>query len=359
MGAPMLRRAGVLLAVALMPAAAFAAEWKIQSADGESSIKFGYLAQMRAETFEGAPGTGTAKDLYFRRARILFAGALAKNWSYFIETDSPNLGKGNADGTKNAGDVYIQDFAVTWTQSDAFKVDFGLLLIPFSHNSLQSAATLLPVDYGPYSFVQSTATDSRVGRDYGVLARGLVAKHFEYRVGVFGGDRGIDATNSFRYTARVAYHVFDADAGLFYTGTTLGKKKMLQIGAAVDHQEDYQAEAFDVFYDQPFEGGNSLTVQGSWMHFDGDVFFTSIPEQADLQAELGFYFAGAKLMPFAAWSSRDFDAPSGIDETISQIGLAWYPAGYNRVLKISYTKVDPDVGESRDQWIVQLQIFNF
>ena len=59
-------------------------------------------------------------------------------------------------------------------------LDSGLLLTPNSHNSEQGAATLPPVDYGPYSFLHSTPTGSRVGRDYGLQGRGyLSSEHFE------------------------------------------------------------------------------------------------------------------------------------------------------------------------------------
>lgn len=357
------RIAGSLLAAAfvLVAGTASAAELKLASSDGESWIKFGFLAQPRAESFDTADGADTSKDLYFRRARILFGGQINPKWIFFIETDSPNLGKGNADGTKNAGDVYIQDFALTYVHNDAFKVDVGMLLVPFSHNSTQSAATLLGTDYGPYSFQQSTVTDSRVGRDYGFLLKGLVAKHFEYRVGAFQGDRGTNASNNFRYAGRFVYSAFEPDTGLFYTGTTLGKKKILTVGAAIDSQEDYQATALDFFWDQPLSGGNALTLQANWMNYDGDVFFPTLPKQTDLYGEFGFYFGKPKLMPYLCYASKDYDLDSvdNVDESILQVGLAWYPAGHNRTMKLSYAKVDPDVGESRDQIVFQLQLFQF
>ena len=55
---------------------------------------------------------------------------------------------------------------------DEFQIDGGMLLVPGSHNGSQGATTLLPVDYGPYSFLSSTITRSNVGRDYGIQARG-------------------------------------------------------------------------------------------------------------------------------------------------------------------------------------------
>ena len=157
-------------------------------------IKLGILAQGQAEWDDAADAKSTSQNLYLRRFRILFGGQITNKLSFFFETDSPNLGKYDpAAGKKVAGDVYIQDFFATYSFSDELKIDGGLILIPASHNSEQSAATLLPVDYGPYSFLGSAPTDSNMGRDYGVQARGYpLDKHLEYRLGVFDGQRDMD-----------------------------------------------------------------------------------------------------------------------------------------------------------------------
>jgi hypothetical protein len=355
-----------LVLVAAFATGVNAAEWKIASEDGNSSIKFGFLMQGRVEfndfvVPETDPvQTDTAQDFYLRRARLLIGGQIAPKWTFFIETDSPNLGKGESDGTKNAGDVYLQDWAVTFNQSDAFKLDMGMLLIPFGHNGTQSAASLLPVDYGVFSFLTNGPTDSRIGRDYGVLARGYLAdKHFEYRAGVFSGQRGTDSTNDFRYVARVVYHVFEPEAGLFYSGTNLGKKKILSIGGSYDHQEEYNGYVVDVYWDQPIGEGNGLTLQADYTQLDGDTFLTALPKQKVIYAEAGFYFAGAKLMPYATYGNRNFDADTTPDVDVIGGGLAYYIAGHNRALKLQYTQTKPDGGTSLDTITLQMQVFQF
>ena len=350
------------LAMALVLAAgtsAAHAEWKIESKDGETSIKFGFLAQMRADAVDRPDGE-TARDLYFRRLRLLLGGKLGKKWSFFIETDSPNLGKGEGDGSKSSSDIFIQDAFFTYSHSNAFKVDIGQILIPLSHNSQQSAATLLPVDYAPFSFLNSGPTDSRVGRDYGVQFRGFLAKdHFEYRAGIFQGNRGEDSTNGFRYVGRAVFYVFEADKGFYYAGTTLGKKQILALGAGYETQEDYQAYAVDVFYDQPIGDGNGLTVQAALLHYDGDVIFPELPEQDAVQLEFGYYFSKVSLMPFVTYYDRDFEDEMLVDGSIFQIGLGYYMKGFNRTIKASFGQIRPDVGDDLTQILVQLQLFYF
>lgn len=348
--------ATLLIALAAVP---LQAQWQIQSPDGSSSIKFGFLAQMRAESLD--TGADTAQNLFFRRLRLLAGGKLTDKLSFFMETDSPNLGKADSTGTKNAGDIFFQDFVVTYKPaSDAFNLDTGMLLIETSHNSNQSAASLMAVDYGPYSFVSSGPIDARVGRDYGVRARGYLANdHFEYRAGIYQGKRGAASDNSFRYVGRVVYNVFGAEKGLFYRGTSLGKTQTLSFGASVDHQEDYDAWDGDIFWDQPLAGGNGFTLQADWINYDGDVFLPTLPKQDDAMVEVGFYSAATKLLPFVQYAKRNFDDPVLADEDQLQVGVGYMFRGHNGNLKFSYARLSKDGTSDRDQFWLNFQAFVF
>ena len=316
--------------------------------------------QARGEIEDQIEGDGTRQDLYFRRLRILFGGKISKKWSFFFETDSPNLGKGTPSGDKVAADIFIQDFFVTYNHSNLFKVDIGAILIPLSHNSQQSAATLLPADYAAYSFLNSGPTDSRVGRDYGVQLRGfLVGDHVEYRAGVYQGERGETSDNEFRYVGRVVVYPLEADKGFYYAGTTLGKKQILALGAGIDHQESYSAYALDLFYDQPIGNGNGLTLQVGGIRYDGGEIFPQLSLKDVLMTEAGFYWDRLKLQPFLTYYALDNDDAERPDESRFAVGLGYYMKGFNRNLKFSYTDIRTDDLPSRSQWLVQLQIFMF
>lgn len=346
--------------VSLVCSPGLMAEWKIESADGDTSIKFGFLMQARGEIQDQIDGDGTSQDLYFRRLRILFGGNISKKWSFFFETDSPNLGKGTPSGDKIAADIYIQDFFVTYNHSNAFKVDVGAILIPLSHNSQQSAATLLPADYAAFSFLNSGPTDSRVGRDYGVQLRGFLANdHFEYRAGVYQGERGETSENEFRYVGRVVFYPFEADKGFYYAGTTLGKKQILALGAGIDHQESYDAYSLDMFYDQPVGNGNGLTLQLGGIRYDGGEIFPELSIKDVLMGEAGFYWDRFKVQPFVTYYALDRDEEDLDDQSRFGVGLGYYLKGFNRNLKFSYTDIRTDNQPSRSQWLLQLQIFMF
>ncbi len=135
------------------------------------------------------------------------------------------------------------------------------------------------MDYGPYTFVESTPTCERCGRDYGVQLRGYPAgQHLEYRVGVFSGYRGVGATNALRLTGRVAWYPWAAEAGYFYAGSFQGTKKLLAIGTSADAQKGYRSYGADVFYEQPFnQGRQGLTVQLGWVASTGAPFSPPCP----------------------------------------------------------------------------------
>jgi len=352
--------AGLLVGIFSSPALA---QWQVANADGTQTLKLGVLLQPQAELIDTADAEDTSQNLFLRRARILLGGTYSERWSFFLETDSPNLGKGRSDGTKT-NDFFIQDVFVTYSTGDAFKIDAGMMLMPLSHNHETSAAALLPVDYGPFTFLASDPTTSKVGRDYGIEARGYVFdKHLEYRVGAFQGFRGSDATGGagsepFRMTARAVWYPFEAETGYFYTGTSHGAKKILALGATYDVQSDYSTIAADLFYDQPLAGG-ALTFQADWARLDGEDFLTSLPEQDTWLIEAAYYCKKHRLGPFVQLASRSFalEDASHPEEERMQGGLAWWVSAHKINLKAAWTRLTKDGAPDRDQALLQMQVF--
>jgi hypothetical protein len=230
-----------------------------------------------------------------------------------VESDCANLGKKGADG-KRISEIFLQDAYVNYAFRPEFQLDGGMLLVPVSHNSGQSAATLLPIDYGPYSFLASDPTHSKVGRDYGIQARGYIKKHFEYRLGVYRGNKDNDAAFPYRYLARFVWYPLEADTGFFYTGTTHGQKKIIGIGASFDRQANYSANAVDFSLDLPLKNGDVVTVQADFIRYDGGTTFRSLPEQNAFLLEGSYYIKKARLGPFVQFASRDYTNPNSFDD---------------------------------------------
>ncbi len=370
---------GVLLAGLALPVMA---QGSTQIKTDNSSIKFGFLFQPQYESVGSPTKDGDSQNFFLRRTRFLIGGTLGSDFEYFFETESANMGKSAADGSKTAATMVVQDAVITWKANDAFKVDTGLILIPFAHNSNQSAASLLSWDYFSYSFSQNAAFATNVGRDLGVQFRGLIAKQFEYRLGAFQGKRAAEQTatatppnglvqsrNAMRIAGRLQYNVFDAETGMFYAGSYAGSKKILSFGVGYDKQDDYTGTAYDVFFDWPLANKDVVTCQVNHVQYDGGTWI-SLPKQSGTSAEAGYRFSALKFSPIVRWEKKTFDVhtATNLDETRIGGGLAFWLKGNNANVKIFYNQIKPEnvvVGtaltkqHSYNQLNVQLQYFIF
>jgi hypothetical protein len=343
----------------LFVVAAPAAAQVIVKANDDVNFKLGVLGQFQADTIDNPDDEPNTNNLFVRRLRLLFGGQVAKNVSFFIETDAPNLGKVLPGGKNIQPSLFLQDAYAEFRVADAFMLDAGLMFVPFSRNSLQSAATLLPIDYGAFTFSDSAPEQSATGRDTGFQARGYLAgNRLEYRVGAFQGFRDAGSDNAFRYSGRVQYNVFDTETGFFYTGTYLGKKKILALGAAFDTQKNFHAYDADAFLDYPL-GPGAVTAQFDYNRFDGGDTLATVPKQEDVLVEVGYLLLALKLTPVLQFAQRDVTTGSLGDETHTAVGASYWWAGPNVNVKALYTHIAPRGLDKQNQFTVQFQIFYF
>lgn len=352
--------AGLALA-ALVPAGAGAQA--VIKVNDSVSVKIGFLAQMQADFSQNVrQDSSYAQSLFLRRLRILIGGQVGSHLTFFAETDSPNLGRTTAGAAKNLqSPVFMQDAYVEVKPgtSNAFLVDLGLQLVPLCRNCLESAASLLPIDYSSYSFLQGGAalTNSSIGRDVGIQAKGYLAENrIEYRAGIFSGQRQstgtpavVTSSNSFRVAGRLQAQLLEPEAPVYsYAGTYFGKRKILAVGIGADAQSRYKALAADAFFSYPL-GTNGVTAQANFIHYDGDTFFPSsatvagLPKQNTFEIEAGYHFNDYRFTPFAKFESRNVDAAynnnaANLDEHRFQLGGTYYLAGHNLNFKGAYTR---------------------
>lgn len=349
----------VMTAIAALLVASAALGQAVIKVNDNVNLKFGVLLQTQGDATQDMVSRSYAQNVFIRRARILLAGQIAPNLTFFAETDSPNLFKSTTAGTKNNGSqIILQDAYVNYKFQDAFSLDAGLLLVAPSRNGLQSAASLLPLDYGTYTFANSGALQNSAGRDTGIQARGYLAnKKLEYRAGVFQGMRD-QLNRELRSTVRLQYNFFDPETTFFYTGSYLGKKKILSIGGGIDHQHKYDGLAEDVFFDWPTSTG-AITAQLDHIKYDGSTFLKSLPKQTDTEFEAGYLIGKTRWMPVVQIARRDFAASTGIDEKRYGAGVNYFLNGHNANFKTLFYRVDQSSGRKGNQFTVQLQFFYF
>lgn len=363
------------LLVALLPGIASAQA--IVKVNDTVNFRLGILLQGWADwngQSDAAGNTaGFQQNLFLRRARIFLGGQVAKDVTFFFMTDNPNLGKstqtvaGGAGGKAPGTGFIVQDAFLEWKIANEFALQGGLILIPLCRNCNSSAVNLVSMDYGTWSFQESASTQSSVGRDTGFQAKGyLGGDHFEYRAGVYSGFRAPGVKNSFRFSGRAQYNVFDVEKAQFYPGTYFGKKKILALGAGFDTQSDYTAYAADVFFDFPIGKGNGITAQADFIRYDGGATFptAALFKQDDLFIETGVFIGSLKVMPFVRYELQKYkDAVNEkLNKNFFQAGLGWYPYGSNFNIKGGFTRKefpnDPLVA-STNQYTVQVQVFYY
>lgn len=350
----------VLLAVfiVLLVTTSASAQMQIKVNDNVN-VKFGILMQTQADELQDSATRGYAQNIFIRRARILVGGQIAPNLTFFVETDSPNINKSLTTGTKNTQvSLFLQDAYVEYKVRNELMIDAGLMLTSASRNGLQSAASLLPIDYGSYTFAYSGPTQSSAGRDTGIQARGYFLNNkLEYRAGIFQGMRDTQQ-RELRLTGRVAYNFLDPENGYFYTGTYLGKKKVLSIGGGFEHQHLYRAYAADAFFDHPV-GNGAVTAQLDYVRYDGKTFLKSLPDQRDTLLELGALAGKSKFQPLIQFAQRVRPDTNLGDENRYGAGVNYFITGHNANVKALYTRISPKVGNKMNQFTIQMQFFYF
>jgi len=351
-------------AVALLAPAPADAQAVIRVNDNVS-FKVGFQFQGWADWTQSAVTGGYAQNLFIRRARFLVGGQVAKDVTFFFETDSGNLGKVTNGGKATSTGFIIQDALVSWKLDDALILEGGLFLVPLSRNILQSSISYYTLDISSTSTVMAGPTQTVGLRDIGLQARGYLVDggRLEYRAAVFQGVRDSASQNSFRTSGYLQYNFFEKEKGYLFAGTNLGKKKILNVNGGFDIQKDYKAYSGDVFASIPVGKGDEVGGQVQWIHYDGGTFITAIPKQDDVLVEAAYYLSSAKVQPFLKYESQMFahDADKAKDVERLGGGLSYYVSGQNFKITAQYLRVDPKSStmKATNQFTVQLQAFYF
>src|SRR5947209_1819114 len=161
----LLRRILALLGGSIALSGVFA-DAQIAMKSEEISARFGVQGQLWANWAQDPTRTvsGYTQNLYLRRLRVMVGGEIGNDLTFFIQTDSPNLGKTPKSPT--AG-FMLQDAFLEWKASNRVRIDGGLFVVPLSRNTLQSTASYYTVDLSPLTTINNTATQSAGLRDLG------------------------------------------------------------------------------------------------------------------------------------------------------------------------------------------------
>ncbi len=361
---------------------------------GYPNINIGVLSQfhiMHNQSVDFTPvndaggyGLTWERQMYLRRMRVLIGGNISERTSFFFETDAPNIGYVYPSGEKNMRlSVFVQDAQIQHVFSEHIGFIAGLQLVGITRNGLQSAASLMAVDYGTYQFFASGPLDNLAGRDLGINLRGfLFDRRLEYRAGLFSG-KNDDRTSPYRLTARINHSFFDREAGFFYTGTTLGRGKIISLGGGIDMQHNYYGIAADAFFDYPVFQFGSLTSSMSYTYIDSGKpregqtdISAQLPGQNIFFFETGLFISSLNFQPYLKYELKDVREDNNDNGVANKLrsgnrigfGCNYYISAHRMSIKLLYERisgnyplVDSPYYESvkRNRVILQIQYFNF
>ncbi|MDQ6891248.1 MAG: OprO/OprP family phosphate-selective porin [Acidobacteriota bacterium] len=400
--------AGIALAALILAPAVSRAQVVVKVSD-TVNFRLGFQLQGWAEWLQDQTSKGYQQNFKIRRVRLILAGQVAKNVTFFFQTDNPNMGAtvGTATKALNSG-FLVQDAFGEWHpfSNDMFILDFGKMLVPFTRNSLQSTSSHLALDGGIWTFLQSAPLQSDAGRDLGLQFKSyLVGDHLEIRAGVFDGLRlpaiatAAGSRNPYRFVGRIVYNVFDTEKGYVPVGTNLGKKRILAFGAGYDHQggidfpstattaegKGYNAYGGDIMLDWPVGAGDmkngmsAITAHADYIHYDGGCGITpagaratncllpTLFKQQELFTDLGFYFKPLEIQPFIRFETENFKEAIDHGRNIRRYmgGFNYYVAQQNMKITAAFERIVPASAPATAQTkntnhvVVQLQFYYF
>jgi hypothetical protein len=299
----------------------------------------------------------SVNDFMIRRVRLLLRAQASSRLEVYLQFGQDNVNsKISADETG----FRIKDAYLNYKRAEPFQLMVGQFKVPFLRQNLQSAFNQLLVDRAVLPSLRPAREGSR---DEGGMVWGNLGG-FQYRAAVFDGSDQEDtnAGGSLRGASRLSYNWFTKETGAGYTGTTVGEKRILQIGAQGDRQNDrfdsrddtgfttelrnYRALAFDLFYDEPFRGGHwGFTFEGAFLdrrdNYDNPALVTRHVD--------GYYAQAGLLLPGGGVPGRfqltgryeDLDTerdPATTTVRNRTFGLNWYAAGHPRKIQLDYTR---------------------
>ena len=337
----------------------------------EGSLTFAYSLQAwaQARDFTSPTDSGRTTDFFLRRNRLTFYGQFNDLVGYYVQLDAPSDSKGGQDDKS----VFFRDAYVTFDHSDAVRFIVGRFKNAFTRENLEACFDALTMDraevisYTPWGGSRDTGAAL-----WGNLADGRV----NYKLMIADGREGDPVVKDGpRVTARVHVSLLDPETDYGYRGTYLGTKRVLTIGAAVDHQakvsygdyvgksdsKDYKAWTADIFYEQPTASG-TYTLSAAAMKYDtGKVHFglspdPSLPVTTDLDAhyiKAGYMLPNkigpGRLQLFARFERSKYNLPKGYrDQKWNGIGAHYLISGQQLKFSLEYADVKFDVQHPLD-----------
>lgn len=235
-------------------------------------------------------------DFSLRRVRFGLASQYNEHVYFYAMLGSNNLNM----NTKSSFQLKMLDFLAEYRFSKAFEIGFGKTgWQGLSRWNIRSSKSMLGLDVSSFAINTADKVDD-AGRQFGIYTKGQIQK-FDYRLVL---NQTMSPTNSapkvnpdfayiaprFKTGAYVKYQFFDEESNksAYSSGTYVGKKKVLALGAGFSHQA--KATWSNPNFGNPFAPQDTLFH--SMFHWGVDLFM-DLPMSKEsgtaLTAFIGYY----------------------------------------------------------------------
>lgn len=250
----------IALLLALILAAPSAQAAKVTFLDEGYLDIHGFIQPRIDVAFE--PGAADEKtfDIYLRRTRLLFGGQINKHFQFFFGGLLLDMGRGG----DFKPDLTLADAWLQFSLNKMFRVNAGLLKLPFGRHMQLSGGKLHGLDF--HGFILQRAVGDDTGRnipqrDLGVLFRGLLfSDKLDYRIGVMDGKEPGGDGDVPRFVGRIGLNVFDAEPEYHWNDAYFGKRRILSFGVSFDLQPSIAGNGDDLFYAFAFDAHADIPI---------------------------------------------------------------------------------------------------
>ncbi|NNE29837.1 MAG: hypothetical protein HKN16_09380 [Saprospiraceae bacterium] len=332
-----------------------------------------------------------------RRSRVLVIGQVTPKILILTHFGQNSLNTENLSSLGSGSTVPRFFLHSAWSEiklSNSFYVGAGLhYWNGLSRLASYSSTTSMTLDQSrPYNAWHSLGISDQFARHLGIYLKGSTGK-FEYRVawntpGQSPLGDGKDYSNLFTlddvvlsslsyngiseptssgqqkgravYSGYVKYNFLENESMKlpYYTGTYLGKKKVLAVGAgfffhpngmydtAKEEHSSVKHLAVDVFMDYPLPRDliNAYVSVHNFDYGEGYISRWGGTGRA-VYGQVGYCFASRKIMPYIAYSASDYEGASDFIEAMN-VGVNYFIKGHNCKITAEYHSILKDYRES-------------
>jgi hypothetical protein len=345
--------------------------------EDQGLLKIDYKTQFQLSSRDKGSGPDdedTTNTMGFRRNRLAFIGAWGDMYGIYVQTDffeQSALGTLGENDNPSFHDFTLIDAQVRIKFNEMARLRLGKFKANHTRENLEDCYAPLSLDRS--RFLQEPFV---ISRDTGISLWGnLVSDKVQYKLDILEGRpaNADDLESNFRYSGRIHVSLLDPESGYGYKGTYLGKKKVLTVGAAFQHEadmvflnpndteggtEDYNAYTVDLFTELPMGGAGTVTFSAAYADFDFGDRPSDLPLRGNNDAASGqtgerdgYYVKAAYMLPslplqffgrMENWTFAELNGVTDHELDWMGVGLNYFINGQANKFTLEYSDVEFD-----------------